>query len=196
MDIAASAITPTEISMNLLKLNLTLLAIVLGLLNDAAMAQVTYFASPPTVEQLQTALHKQQPQDAALNGPRIQARGIMPKSEVEESSPAIAIPVSFGVGSARISEDLMQFVDPIAELLARDTSLRLRVEGHTDASGDAWGNMVLSWERAFAIYKTLVQRYGVDPARLTPVGKGDTEPMPGTEPTAGRNRRVQFRVLG
>lgn len=182
--------------MDVLKLNATLLAFSLGLLNDAAMAQVTYFESPPTVEQLQAALHKQQPQDAAPDGPRIQARGIAVKDAVEEAGPAIAVPVNFEVGSARISKSSMPFIEAIAVLLEHDTSLRMMVEGHTDASGDARSNMMLSWERAFAMFRTLVQRYGVDPARLTPVGKGDTEPMPGTSPMEDVNRRVQFRVLG
>jgi outer membrane protein OmpA-like peptidoglycan-associated protein len=56
--------------------------------------------------------------------------------------------------------------------------------------------MMLSWERAYSVFKLLVERYGIDPARLQPIGRGPLEPMPGVAPNDGMNRRVQFRVAG
>jgi flagellar motor protein MotB len=56
--------------------------------------------------------------------------------------------------------------------------------------------MVLSWERALGVFRSLVETYGIEPRRLQPVGEGPLEPMPGTNPHDGGNRRVQFRVTG
>jgi outer membrane protein OmpA-like peptidoglycan-associated protein len=80
--------------------------------------------------------------------------------------------------------------------MARDPSIRLVIEGHTDVTGAYQRNMMLSWERAYSVFKLLVERYGIDPARLQPIGRGPLEPMPGVAPNDGMNRRVQFRVAG
>ena len=48
----------------------------------------------------------------------------------------------------------------------------MAIEGHTDASGSAQRNLMLSWDRAMTVFKLLVERYGIDPVRLQPVGKG------------------------
>ena len=70
------------------------------------------------------------------------------------------------------------------------------IEGHTDARGAYSRNMVLSWDRALGVFRTLVENYGVEPRRLQPLGKGPLEPMPGTDPSDGANRRGQFRISG
>jgi outer membrane protein OmpA-like peptidoglycan-associated protein len=110
--------------------------------------------------------------------------------------PAVAMPIQFDINSARVNPVSMGYVDAIAQLLASEPALRLTVEGHTDASGDPKRNLLLSWDRALSIYKTLVERHGVDPVRLQPVGRGSAEPLDGMLPQAPANRRVQFRVVG
>jgi outer membrane protein OmpA-like peptidoglycan-associated protein len=84
----------------------------------------------------------------------------------------------------------------VADVLRSDPGVSLIIEGHTDATGGYQRNMVLSWERATAVYRALVENFGIDPSRLQPIGKGPSEPMPGTAPTDGSNRRVQFRLNG
>jgi flagellar motor protein MotB len=39
----------------------------------------------------------------------------------------------------------------------------------------------------------LVQRHGIDPARLKTIGYGEERPIEGSSPYAAINRRVQFR---
>ncbi len=109
---------------------------------------------------------------------------------------AIAVPVNFDSGSARISANSMGYIQAIAQAMAADPALRLVIEGHTDGVGNPQSNMMLSWDRAYSVFRTLVEKYGIDPARLQPLGKGSTEPMQGTSPMDGNNRRVQFRTLG
>jgi OOP family OmpA-OmpF porin len=110
--------------------------------------------------------------------------------------PAVAFPLQFEFGSAVVSANSQAFIRVIAELLQKRPDLHLSIEGHTDAVGSIQTNMKLSWERALAVFRALVEQYGIDPARLKPVGKGPTEPLPDLSPYDGQNRRVQFRVMG
>jgi OOP family OmpA-OmpF porin len=109
---------------------------------------------------------------------------------------AVALPIQFEFGSAVVSANSQLFIQVVGQLLQQNPDLYLLIEGHTDAVGSAQSNMMLSWERAFAVFRTLVDQYGIDPARLQPVGKGATEPLPNVSPYDGQNRRVQFRTMG
>ena len=111
-------------------------------------------------------------------------------------SPAAALPINFDLGSSRIQPGSLPYLETIASVLRTDPSLQLVIEGHTDDRGSYNRNMVLSWDRALGVFRTLVENYGIDPRRLQPVGKGPLEPMPGTLPADGANRRVQFRISG
>lgn len=69
----------------------------------------------------------------------------------------------------------------------------LRIEAHTDNSGDAAANQTLSEKRAEAISDRLIA-LGVDCNRLLPVGFGGTKPVADNGPAAGKaqNRRITF----
>lgn len=109
---------------------------------------------------------------------------------------AIAFPINFRVNSAEVMPESIPFIESIAGLLQKDPSIRLLIEGHTDISGNAARNTVLSRERAFSVMNYLIDHYRIDPMRLVPVGKGFSEPLGGMEPTNPKNRRVQFRIIG
>ncbi|MFN0185180.1 MAG: OmpA family protein, partial [Aquabacterium sp.] len=109
---------------------------------------------------------------------------------------AVALPITFESGSSRLTREAQAYIEPIALLLKADPDLRMRVEGHTDAIGQPRANLMLSWERAMSVMRVLVERHGIEPGRLQPLGKGATEPLDGTTPEAAANRRVQLRPLG
>jgi outer membrane protein OmpA-like peptidoglycan-associated protein len=112
-----------------------------------------------------------------------------------DDRPALAFPVHFDSGAVRVSRPSLAYVAALAAALGQDPRLRIQVEGHTDSAGSPRSNLMLSWERAFAVFRLLVERYGIDPARLVPVGKGCSEPLVATESPHPLNRRVQFRVM-
>ena len=114
--------------------------------------------------------------------------------ELESSSSGSAV---FDVGSATVPPLGTEILDSVAARLAGMPSLRLAVEGHTDASGDAGRNQVLSEERALAVVDYLVTGHGIDPTRLTAQGVGETQPIDTNDTVAGRerNRRVDFRFV-
>ena len=111
-------------------------------------------------------------------------------------APAVAMPINFELNSTRITPASMPYVDVMAQLLTRNPQLQLTIEGHTDAAGPAQRNLLLSWDRALAVYRLLVERYGIDGQRLQPVGRGPFEPLEGMTPESPSNRRVQFLVIG
>ncbi len=104
---------------------------------------------------------------------------------------------AFDVGSATVPPLGREILDNVAARLAGMPSLRLAVEGHTDAIGDADQNQALSEERAQAVIDYLVDAHGIDPGRLSARGLGETQPLESNDTAAGRerNRRVDFRFV-
>lgn len=198
----------------------------LALAASSANAQLTYFDKPPSAQQLRQALMGSgaAPRTAAPASQNIvrpggvRVRGIVwdkPKAGVPSNAPkqptlasqsaqqplpaagpSAGMPINFELGSARPVPGSLGFVRSVAEVMQQDPNVRLIIEGHTDSSGSFERNMVLSWDRAMGVFRVLVEQYGINPERLQPIGKGPKEPMPGTAPNDGSNRRVQFRLAG
>ena len=102
----------------------------------------------------------------------------------------------FEFGTANIIPESEKSLDELAELLTNNPELHIEITGHTDNVGSASYNLNLSRERALAVYNRLVEK-GIDPARLSYDGKGDTQPITMNDTEEGRqqNRRVEFRIL-
>ncbi|MBO1012012.1 OmpA family protein [Achromobacter sp. SD115] len=87
----------------------------------------------------------------------------------------------------------------IASLIKASSAGTVAIEGHTDSKGSASYNKDLSLRRAQAVAQWLAS-HGVDKARLTVKGLGDTQPIQsnrlanGADNPQGRaqNRRVEF----
>ncbi|MGE3191102.1 MAG: OmpA family protein, partial [Vicinamibacterales bacterium] len=99
--------------------------------------------------------------------------------------------ILFDSGKASLAPSSTARLAVVVELLSADTSLALEVQGHTDSTGTAEGNLALSRARADAVRAHLVAQ-GVDAARLTTAGFGDTQPVAdnATEEGRAKNRRV------
>ena len=102
--------------------------------------------------------------------------------------------IQFDVGSAALRPGSEAFIESIAKVLAEEKQYSLSIEGHTDASGQFAKNLALSMARAAAVRDVLVQKYGIDAARLTAVGKGPSQPLNPANPFDPANRRVQFEL--
>ena len=81
----------------------------------------------------------------------------------------------------------------VADLLAKDPTLKLEVQGHTDNVGDDAYNQTLSEARARAVVAWLT-RHGTAAGRLTAKGYGKTLPVADNNSDEGRakNRRVEI----
>lgn len=105
--------------------------------------------------------------------------------------------VFFDTGKAKIKPMSFPLLDQIAQVLKTNASMRVLVEGHTDSVGSDAANLKLSDARADAVRLYLVGQ-GVESARLTSQGFGETKPIESNRTARGReiNRRVEFTIVG
>ena len=97
-----------------------------------------------------------------------------------------------------IRERSFDLLNGVANVLNANLDITLvHVEGHTDSSASDEYNLDLSQRRAASVVRYLVER-GVDPARLAPMGYGESRPVStnDTEEGMADNRRVEFVIIG
>jgi outer membrane protein OmpA-like peptidoglycan-associated protein len=130
----------------------------------------------------------------AKTSARSSASARMAPDDSTADASALSLPVRFAFDSADILPAARAQLDALAEgikLLAPESIVT--IEGHTDAVGSDAYNLELSRVRAHAVRDYLVQRHGIDAARLKTVAYGKSRPIEGSDPNAAVNRRVQFR---
>lgn len=101
----------------------------------------------------------------------------------------------FTVDSHTLLATALPALDELVVLLAERPDVTLEIVGHTDSVGSEVYNLALSERRARAVAAYLEQR-GADPARLSAVGRGESEPVAGNDTREGRaaNRRIDVHV--
>lgn len=100
----------------------------------------------------------------------------------------------FEQGKYDLNDDAKFVLHDLAKLMENNPDLKLKIEGHTSAEGDAATNKTLSENRAKATVEFLVSQ-GVDKERLQYAGCG-SEKLKNTEnPNAEENRRTEFVVI-
>jgi outer membrane protein OmpA-like peptidoglycan-associated protein len=117
---------------------------------------------------------------------------------VEEKRLALEEAIQFEHRQATLSEASIPLLEAIAGALRGHPELLLvRIEGHTDDSGDEAFNLQLSRQRAEAVRRWLVERGRVEPGRLQAEGFGRSRPLTSNESEEGRrkNRRVQLVIV-
>jgi outer membrane protein OmpA-like peptidoglycan-associated protein len=87
-------------------------------------------------------------------------------------------------------------LDRVVEILQADSTLRLRVEGHTDTEGTDERNQKLSDRRAHAVVRYL-EKHGIAPERMESIGFGSTRPIADNDTPEGmaQNRRVDMILM-
>ena len=104
--------------------------------------------------------------------------------------------VDFEVNQDVLMDDSYAILDKVVKVLNEYPEFKLlEVHGHTDNSGHAEPNMILSKARAIAVVNYLVSK-GIDPVRLEAIGHGGTKPIAANDNPAGReqNERIDFSV--
>lgn len=101
--------------------------------------------------------------------------------------------IEFVTGKSEITERSQKILSNVVKAMNKLGTMEFDIVGHTDDVGDPEKNLKLSEARANSVKEWLVQR-GIDAARLTPMGKGQTEPLvPNTsDENRQKNRRVEF----
>ena len=103
--------------------------------------------------------------------------------------------INFESAKAIIDASSYALLDQLAAVAANCPTDSISVEGHTDSQGADAYNQDLSQQRAAAVVSYLIDQ-GVDGARLSAIGYGETLPIADNDTPEGRaqNRRIEFNV--
>ncbi len=101
--------------------------------------------------------------------------------------------ISFARDRASLNRASRELLDALAAALGACPNLKIDITGHTDAAGGAAANRRLSLARARAVGDYLGAA-GVDAARITTSGAGESQPLVSNRTAEGRarNRRIEF----
>ncbi|MDI3478957.1 MAG: hypothetical protein PWQ14_103 [Rikenellaceae bacterium] len=104
--------------------------------------------------------------------------------------------IYFAFNSADILANSQKVLDEFIVFLNDHPTLQISIEGHTDNVGSDEFNLILSENRAKAVYNYLVNN-GIDANRLQYKGFGESNPIATNETEEGRamNRRTEFVIL-
>jgi len=101
----------------------------------------------------------------------------------------------FATNKTYILPQSEQAMSDLANFLLENPSVKIHIEGHTDAVGTDEANQILSEGRANSVRNDLIKR-GVAADRMTAEGKGEREFVADNDTEEGRqlNRRVEFTI--
>jgi outer membrane protein OmpA-like peptidoglycan-associated protein len=104
--------------------------------------------------------------------------------------------VLFKRGTPELLESSFENLDFVVEILYQHPDFDIEISGHTDNSGNAYLNHLLSEKRANTIKKYLVDK-GVEGQRIATKGYGGSKPIASndSEETMKLNRRVEFKLI-
>jgi len=102
--------------------------------------------------------------------------------------------ILFETGKSDLKPESTPVLKEIASTMKQHEDLKILIEGHTDNVGQPASNLALSDARAAAVKAALTGQYGIDAARITTKGFGDTKPaVPNATPEGrAQNRRVEI----
>lgn len=125
----------------------------------------------------------------------------MAKKEPGQNDRAIInkqLEIHFTPGSADIMPGSYFVLDSLGDTMTSFGSTYLRVEGNTDATGNANANLTLSQRRALSVKNYILKNFpNVDPNRFQTIGRGSANPVADNATEAGRqlNRRTEIKVV-
>jgi outer membrane protein OmpA-like peptidoglycan-associated protein len=104
--------------------------------------------------------------------------------------------VLFETGETDLRSEAMDSLVEVVDLLQSEPDKLIRIEGHTDSTGNEEANLRISQQRADAVLEALVS-LGVEADRVTSIGMGQDFPIASNDTEEGRaqNRRVDVILL-
>ena len=121
---------------------------------------------------------------------------MIPAAEIQKQLDATGkavLYINFDTDQATLKPEGEKFVAEIEKLLQNNKGLRISIEGHTDNTGQAARNRVLSEQRATTVLKALTSA-GIQSSRLMAKGFGSDKPLVAndSESNKAKNRRVEL----
>ena len=113
--------------------------------------------------------------------------------EVSEKVKYNANRIQFELKKAELLPSSLAALDNMVQLLNKDQSLKLSIEGHASMEGSYFTNLKLSEDRAAAVKNYLVSK-GIDAGRLNTIGYGSARVLTIAEDQQAMNRRVEMKL--
>ena len=103
--------------------------------------------------------------------------------------------LNFETGSTQLTPDSVPTVDSLVVILKAYPAVAVRLEGHTDSTGDAAANKKLSLDRAIVVREIMIKG-GIPEGHIGTDGYGQEKPIAPNETEEGRakNRRTELVV--
>ena len=110
--------------------------------------------------------------------------------------------VLFDSGKAKVRPEAFSALDKVARVLTENIpDMEIGIEGHTDTQRIRFSGWKSNWElssaRAMGVLHYLVDKRGIDPARVSAIGYGQYRPVASNDTAESRqlNRRVEIVIL-
>lgn len=136
----------------------------------------------------------------ATDRPEVTTAAVIEETLAQGADARVDLTVNFAYDSDQVDGAALAQILEIANALSAPSlaEQRIRVEGHTDGDGDAGYNVDLSYRRAIAVVRMLVDDYRIPSDRLEVKGFGEDRPVATNDNEPGRalNRRVTLVNLG
>ena len=158
----------------------------------------TSSAASATLEFRSLTISPQTGYGAAIDNVVVVAERGAPLNVVEtekEIQVSLGSEILFDTGRYDLRPAATTALESLLALLARYPKAPIQIEGHTDSTGTAASNQVLSERRAAAVKQWLVD-HSISAALITARGRGQTTPVASNDTPKGRqqNRRVEIRI--
>jgi len=105
--------------------------------------------------------------------------------------------VNFDFDQATICSSDKSKLDKVVDFVKKYPGAKIKLDGHTDSIGTEAYNRKLSQKRAEVVKKYLMKEAGVDPSKISTVGRGESNPVADNKTKEGRfqNRRTEILIL-
>ncbi|MDW8302105.1 MAG: OmpA family protein [Bacteroidia bacterium] len=104
--------------------------------------------------------------------------------------------IYFKFNSSELEAESYPALDELVSMLKTNPTIRIQINGHTDNTGSANKNLILSEERAKSVAQYLISK-GIETKRIITRGYGSQRPIADNTTEEGRykNRRVEFEII-
>jgi len=158
--------------------------------NPAQGASEASAVTPVAVDAQDAAISPSEPAAA----PSVEPTAEPAQAAASSTGVGLGFNLQYAFDSVEPVPDSKAYIDRLGEVLGapENAGKPILIVGHTDGSGSTIYNDQLSERRAVAVRNYLTTTWNIDPNLLQIEAAGESQPLDGTDPLDGINRRVEF----
>jgi len=154
-----------------------------------------YYIDDVSVTPVQEETEIVKAEEPAINA-EAPAQPAVPAFAPQPGETMVLSQISFASNASELLPASFPELDQLVEYLNDNPEVNIRIDGHTDNTGNESKNKFLSAERAKAVADYLVLK-NIEEFRITYAGYGSARPIAGNDTEEGKqkNRRVEFTIV-